>query len=178
MTRIYLVMATLDAAALLASFLLGFDQMGRAASPSDQSAVYVSWHFIVGLFTAVFTLLVHCLIFTYFLGTGRWTKEVCRAYSIPDHEGPKQTREFKRTAFPPSLFGMLAVIATAGTGGPAQTDPNSLLGMAHPVLAVLTLVINAWAFVVVYRTVALNAAVIDQVMAKVEQMRSAADSPA
>jgi len=177
MTRIFLTMAALNALALAASFLLGFDQMQRAGSAGAAAAagVTVSWHFIVGLFTAVYTLLVHCLIFTYFLGTGRWTKEVCRAYGIADQDGPKQTREFKRTAFPPALFGMLVVIAVAGTGGAAQTDPNSLLGMAHPVLAVLALVINAWAFVVEYRTVAANVLVMNGVMDRVAQLRSAGE---
>ena len=30
------------------------------------------------------TLLVHSIVFTYFLGTGKWVKEVVRVYGLPD----------------------------------------------------------------------------------------------
>ena len=49
---------------------------------------------------------VLCLIFIYFLGTGRWVKEVAIGYKIPDDPLPKLTRELKRKAFPAALFAM------------------------------------------------------------------------
>ena len=86
------------------------------------SSVYFL-HFLFGLFTGVGTLLTHCLIFTYFLGTGRWVKEVTLAYDLPDAPLHKRTRELKRATFPPALAAMLVTIATAAGGAGAQLRP-------------------------------------------------------
>lgn len=174
MKRIFLVMASLNALALAAAFGLGLphllDRINGVLPAPYQPSGTVSVHFLVGLFTAVFTLLVHCLIFTYFLGTGRWVKEVARAYRLPDEQLPRRTREFKRLVFPPALFSMLAVIGASATGAAAQLAvwPWWL----HFFAAVFTLVLNGWAFLVEYRMVAANADTLDQVMAEVERLRA------
>src|SRR5713226_2281106 len=103
MTRIFLTLASLNALGLLASFLLGVTSMLRDGVKNPSDPIY-QIHFLVGLFTAIATLLVHCIIFTSFLGTGRWVKEVGLAYSLPDANYPRTTRELKRTVFPPALF--------------------------------------------------------------------------
>jgi amino acid permease len=129
-------------------------------------------HMIAGIVSAVFALLVHCLIFTYFLGTGRWVKEVARAYHLPDDDMPKLTREFKRQVFPPALFAMLSVIAAVASGAGAQTAPEGFWGLAHPILSVLALAINGWAYVIEYRTVAANGRVQERIMDEVERRRN------
>ena len=76
-------------------------------------------HFLLGLFAVLVTLAVHCLIFIYFLGTGRWVKEVVLAYRLPDAPLPRLTRELKRRTFPLALLAMLVPIATAAAGAGA-----------------------------------------------------------
>jgi hypothetical protein len=65
---------------------------------------------------------------------------------------------------------MLIAIATAAAGQAVQ------MGLAswhlHATLAVLTLLVNGWAFVVEYRSVSRNAEVIDAVYAAVERIRA------
>src|ERR1700693_600070 len=112
MTRIFTTLATVNALALTATFV-------TAILSRWNGAVFLV-HFCLGLFTAVGTLLVHCLIFTYFLGTGRWVKEVTLAYQLPDEPWHKETRELKRRAFPVALAAMLITIATAAAGAGAQ----------------------------------------------------------
>jgi hypothetical protein len=179
MTRIFVTLATLNALALLASFGLGMvfmvERDAGVAAPSPNQPLGLTWfasHMVVGLFTAVLTLLVHCLIFTYFLGTGRWVKEVARAYALPDQLWPRETRELKRLAFPPALFAMLAGIAAVASGAGAQTASESWWGWAHPILAVVTLVLNGWAYVIEYRAVARNSRIMDEVMDEVTRRRS------
>ncbi len=180
MTRIFVTLATIHAIALLVTFGFGVEFMwereaGAIAPTADQPIRGgFAWHMVSGLIAAVFTLLVHCLIFTYFLGTGRWVKEVARAYQLPDEPLPKLTREFKRTAFPPALFAMLSVIVTVASGAGAQTASESWWSLSHPVLAVAALAINVWAYFVEYHTVAANSAVMDQVMLEVEARQQAA----
>ncbi len=179
MTRIFLTLATLNAVALGASFVLGVAYMPSSSSEelarTPEQLVAVNWHIVVGLFAAVFTLFVHCLIFTYFLGTGRWVKEVARAYDLPDADMPRATREFKREAFPPALFGMLSAIATAAAGGAAQTE--TWPWWIHAILAVVTLFLNARAFVIEYRAVSNNGQVMDRLLAEVIRRREAVGSP-
>src|SRR6266403_222942 len=109
MTRIFPVLATLNGLMLAVGYLLGVLSKLRDGvhNPSDQTFWY---HFLFGLSAAILTLLVHCLIFTYFLGTGRWVKEVKIAYDLPDEPWPKLTRELKRRTFPPALAAMLITI--------------------------------------------------------------------
>src|SRR5262245_19594669 len=166
MTRIFTTLAALDALALLVAYGVGWLRKGL----SDPQGLLYLTHFILGLAAALLTLLVHCLIFTYFLGTGRWVKEVGLAYDLPDAPLPKLTRELKRQAFPPALAAMLIAIATAAAGAGARMAdwPWPI----HATLATLTLLVNAWAFVVEYRTVSINAGVIEQVMREVERIRA------
>jgi len=178
MKRIFAVMAILNSLALLTSFGLGLvfmlERNAGATAPGAGQPLLGSfaWHMVVGLASAVFTLMLHCLIFTYFLGTGRWVKEVAAVYQLPDHQFPKQTREFKRVVFPPALFAMLGAIAAVATGAGAQTASESFWGLAHPIMAIVVLALNAWAYWVEYRIVSANARVIDQVMVEVERKQA------
>ncbi len=126
-------------------------------------------HFCLGLFAVLLTLAVHCLVFIYFLGTGRWVKEVALAYGLPDSPLPKLTRELKRWTFPVALTAMLVAIAAAAAGAAVQFRvwPWTL----HFSLALGTLLVNLWAFWIELRNVRLNAAVIDDVMREVERIR-------
>jgi hypothetical protein len=163
MARIFVILAGIDSLALAASF-----GVGTASRFADHSLFMA--HFTLGLFTALLTLLVHCLIFTYFLGTGRWVKEVGLAYDLPDAGLPRLTRELKRWTFPPALFGMLITIATVAAG--AGADRDGWPWQIHFTLALATLAINAWAFGVEYRNVRANARVLDEVMREVDRIRA------
>jgi hypothetical protein len=169
MTRIFLALASIDALGLAASFAVGLTSMMREGVRHPDDPTY-QIHFLLGLFTAIGTLLVHCIIFTYFLGTGRWVKEVTLAYALPDEPWHKLTRELKRWTFPPALCAMLVTIATAaaGTGVQLRVWP----WYVHLTLACATLVINGWAFLVEYGNVRTNAGVIEAVLQEVDRIRA------
>jgi hypothetical protein len=163
MTRIFTTLAAINALALLVTFGFG------CASAFVNHDLYLL-HFNLGLITAIGTLLVHCLIFTYFLGTGRWVKEVALAYAMPDRPWPRLTRELKRQTFPPALFAMLITIAAAAAGAGVQVGVWNWL--IHAGLALATLAVNFWAFGVEYRNVGVNAGAIEAVLAEVDRMRA------
>jgi hypothetical protein len=173
MKRTFTVLAALVTLALLASIGVGFWSF-FLTEPLAKNDVFII-HFFVGLCTAIGVLLVHCIIFTYFLGTGRWVKEVGLAYQLPDQDLPRQTRELKRATFPPALFAMLSVIATAAAGAGAQLQewPWQL----HASLGFLTLGVNLWAFRVEYRNVSVNADIIERVLDEVDRIRAARGLP-
>jgi hypothetical protein len=169
MTKTFSVLAALLTMAIVASIGVGFWSK-FTEEPVWKSTIFLV-HFNIGLGTALGILLVHCLIFMYFLGTGRWVKEVTIAYRMPDEPLHKTTRELKRKAFPPALFSMLIGIATAGAGAGAQQRLVGWHWSVHMTLAFLTLAINLWAFVIEYRCVRTNAWVLQAVLDEVDTIR-------
>ena len=86
MTRIFTTLAAADALALVAAFCVGWWSKLSHGAVDTGVSIYLL-HLLLGLFAGLTTLLVHCLIFTYFLGTGRWVKEVALAYAMPPTGG-------------------------------------------------------------------------------------------
>jgi hypothetical protein len=169
MTQILARLAAFDLLALLTTFVVGWVSFARGSRGNPDDPTYLI-HVYLGLIAAITTLAVHCLIFIYFLGTGRWVKEVALAYGLPDAPLPRLTRDLKRRTFPPALFAMLVPIAAsaAGAGVATQQWPWAY----HAGLAVLTLLVNAWAFRVEYRNVGINAGIIDEVLREVDRIRA------
>lgn len=165
MARLFRTLAILNLLALLLTFAVGaFSRFG-----ADRTGELYLTHFLLGLFTAIGTLLVHCLIFTYFLGTGRWVKEVGLAYRLADTNLPRRTRDLKRATFPPALFAMLVTIATAAAGAGARL--RDWPWYVHGALGLGTLLVNVWAYRVELRHLAENSRVLDAVMNEVEHIR-------
>src|SRR5438876_9473289 len=97
MTRTFAVLAVLTIAAMLATIGVGFWSFALERS-AFQNGIFII-HFYLGLSTAIGILLIHCLIFTYFLGTGRWVQEVGLAFDLPDDKWLRLTSEVKRATF-------------------------------------------------------------------------------
>jgi hypothetical protein len=171
MTRTFAILAAILAILLLSTFAVGW--WSFAIPMSDEAAKSDAFiiHFYLGLTTAIVGLMLHCLIFTYFLGTGRWVKEVGIAYKLKDADLPKTTRELKRVVFPAALYAMLICIITAAAGAGAQLQ--AWPWFVHATLAVLTLVINAWAFRVEFHCLSANARVLRAVLDEVDRIRLA-----
>jgi hypothetical protein len=170
MTHILARLAVVNAAALVAALLAGLWLSTGLGDP--RGGLDYPLHLILGLFAVIFNLGLHCLIFIYFLGTGRWVKEVALAYSLPDVPLPRQTRELKRKTFPPALLAMVVPIGTAAAGMAQLHRYGTWATVLHVSLAVASLAVNFWAFQIEYRNVASNGGIIDQVMQEVERIRA------
>jgi hypothetical protein len=174
MKQILAVLAPVTWLALLTTFGVGLASQATNGLRSADGSVYLL-HFTLALFSVLFTLGVHCLIFIYFLGTGRWVKEVALAYGIPDAPLPKLTRDLKRRTFPPALLAMLTPIAAAAAGAAVQWQDWHWT--IHFGLALATLAVNAWAFWIEYRNVTINVGIIDDVMHEVDRIRASYGLP-
>jgi hypothetical protein len=184
MKRIFVNLAVVDFVALLACFVWGmvFSPQGwrledgaiaanagltKVVGTENDSSYVV--HFALGLGSTIGNLGVHCLIFIYFLGTGRWVKEVALAYKLPDVPYPRLTRDLKRWTFPPALLAMSVTIVAAVSGEGARREWP---GWIHLALAVASLLVNLWAFRIEYRNVSTNGGVIDDVLREVDRIRA------
>ena len=169
MTHILVRLSAFNFLALVTTFAVGLVSFLRGSRANPDDSTYIL-HVYLGILSVTVNLGVHCLIFIYFLGTGRWVKEVALAYKIPDQPLPRLTRDLKRKTFPPALFAMLVPIAAAaaGTGAQLQEWPWPV----HAGLAAAGLLVNAWAFTIEYCNVRTNAGVLDEVLREVDRIRA------
>jgi hypothetical protein len=175
MSQILARLAAFNVLALLATFGVGLWSFLRNSLTDLDSPVF-PLHLYLGLFAVIVSNLgLHCLVFIYFLGTGRWVKEVAIAYQLPDAPLPKLTRDLKRRTFPVALLAMLVPIATAAAGAGQKT--MDWPWAVHLGLGLATLLVNLWANVIEVRNVRINTGIIDEVMREVERIRAAHGLP-
>jgi len=138
-------------------------------------------HMLLGSAAAMMTVLVCSISITYFIGTSRWCKEVCETYQIGGGLAERSTR-LKRSTFPWSLAGILAIIAVVGLG--AAADPSGAnwsqaawFVLPHYVGAMIGLVIVIASFWMQLSRIAENYGVIEEILAEVERIRAARELP-
>jgi len=174
MTRIFTTLATVNLVAFLAAFGTGVASILQQDVPRIDDSTYVV-HFVLGLGAVLLNLLVHCLIMTYFLGTGRLVKEVTLAYQLPDDRWARPTRDLKRSTTPKAILAMIfsTAVAAAGEGDRHNVWPWWI----HLILACAALLLNIWVFCVEYRSVTMNGRILDEVIGEVERIRAAHGLP-
>ena len=84
--RIFLTLAILANLTMLIAMVLGI-QVGdpmksHGLDPEVNSRL--GTHILIGLAALTSTTMVHALLFTYFMGTGRWLEETASAYSLSE----------------------------------------------------------------------------------------------
>jgi hypothetical protein len=170
MTRIFLVFVTLTGLALVAAVASGLASLwGGGLTDPNATDVFLS-HVLLGLLGSLAVLGTHCLVITYFLGTGRLIKEACLAYGFPDEVWPRQTRDIKRGNTPYAILAMLLTIATAAAGmGRYMREWPAWL---HAAGAALTVVFNGWVWWVEYRNLKKNIRILDEMFAEVDHVRA------
>jgi len=170
--QIFFVLAVTSNAGLVATFWLGW-RIGDAASLAETARQQVSSHFLFALGAIMLALLVHAIVLTYFMGTGRWIEETCEAYRF---EGSARTENIrlKYRVIPGMVSCMLLLIVTGAFG--AISDPASNMQMPaahliHLALAVLIVTANLLVSFYEYRLICRNSAVVDLVYREVQQVR-------
>src|ERR1700728_288735 len=117
MIRYFLVMAVTGTSLLVADFVLGFF---ATAEPHGPHAIARAIHLLFSLVTVLTLLGIHSIVYTYFIATGKWAKEVVEAYQLPDWIGP-QAKKNKRRAFRFIMGSMTAIAIAAWLGAAADT---------------------------------------------------------
>jgi hypothetical protein len=178
MTRIFLTLAICSTGTLLAAVWLGLE-VGDASVRATAVQSRVAVHFLTGVAAIVFAVLVHAVVVTYFMGTGRWLEETCNAYRL----GPAwQTgsKQLKWRLYPAMVTSLLLLIVTGASGGAA--DPASAVGFkgwgslsaaqVHLAVAGLALAINAAVNIAEYVALSRNGRLVNEVLQEVRRIRS------
>lgn len=141
-------------ASILSSLLLGTTiVLGYMGHPS---------HLIVSLAAAFVAISAHCLIFGIFTGAGKDTRELVQDLHLnPEFVG--QTKSFRKIAFPPALYAILMILVTAFLGGALSNLTGSYWSTFHGLIAWITFAYNLKTFILEYRCVRENAAILKRV---------------
>ena len=164
MSRIFLTLSLLSLALLVAALTIGLTMGDLYAKPEPSEATYVSAtrHRLTGGAAALGVVLVESLAFTYFIGTGRWCREVVETYRF-DRAPLIACNRIKRRTFPWLVLGMLAVVGVSALGAaadPATLRPNTqawanwhLLGACSGIVFIGWTYLLAWNNIVAYHAV-------------------------
>ena len=158
---------------MVAAFVLGL-MIEDATSPEPEALAQFRNHFLAGAAGLVFGALVHALVLTYFMGTGRWIEETSQAYRL-DASWRAENQKLKYRTVGGMVVCLVLLILTGAFG--AAADPASAVGFQgwfglsaatiHFIIAATTLcanaVVNFWEFVAIDRNGELVNSVLDQV---------------
>jgi hypothetical protein len=175
MTRILLTIATFSILLMLAALMAGFS-IGNLYErpPSEDTLHWATVHRLTGLAAALGVVFVECIVMTYFIGTSRWCKEVVETYQF-DPGIVAESNRLKQRTFPWALAGMLAVVGVISLG--AASDPPARFANPqawanwHLLGALAGVAFIAWTYFVAWNNIVANHAIIERLVAQVQQVR-------
>jgi hypothetical protein len=176
MTRIFPTLASLSLMLYGAAIALGLTVGDLYGKPVAEAAL--AWrtrHMLTGVAAALAVVFVESIVVTYFIGTGRWCKEVTETYRLPPGDLVESTR-LKRRTFPLALVGMLTVVGVGSLG--AASDPAAVFGAGaagwadwHLAAALAGFCVVAWTYYREWLTIAAQHGVINRIVAQVQRIR-------
>jgi MFS family permease len=168
-------LASLSLMLYAAAILLGLSIGDLYADPvAEATLAWRGRHMLTGLAAALAVVFVESIVVTYFIGTGRWCKEVTETYRLPPDDVAESAR-LKRRTFPLALVGMLTVVGVGSLG--AASDPGTFLPNTartadiHLVAALLGFCVVAWTYYRAWLNISAQQAVINRLVAHVQRIR-------
>ena len=166
MNRHFLVMAVTGGSLLVADFVIGLFATGDLHGPG---AVARGVHLLFSLATVVVLLGIHSIVYTYFIATGKWAKEVVAAYQLPDWINA-QAKKNKRRAFRFIMWSMTAIAVAAWLGAAADTRGSSY-ALWHLGFAALAVAFNLGSFVVEYAVIVAHVRLLTELKERADRLR-------
>jgi predicted MFS family arabinose efflux permease len=166
MIRYFLVMAVTGTSLLVANFVLGFF---ATAEPHGPHAIARAIHLLFSLVTVVTLLGIHSIVYTYFIATGKWAKEVVEAYQLPDWIST-QAKKNKRRAFR-FIMGSMTAIAIAAWLGAAADTRGSGYAIWHLGSAAFALAYNIGSFAVEYAVIVAHVRLLTELKDRADKLR-------
>ena len=177
MVRIFLPLSFVSTISLIVAMTLGLmidDPKIRTAAAQTG----VQYHFLAALAALVFATLVHAIVLTYFMGTGRWIEETSNAYRL-DPQMHASSTKLKYRTIPLMVLCFVMLVITGAFG--AAADPASPMqskgfggfsaGRLHLFVALVTVAVNVFVNWLEFRALEKNGEVVDQVLAEVRRIR-------
>jgi hypothetical protein len=168
MIRSFLVLAVTGTSLLLAAIVLG---ILASTEPRGPQAIWRGVHLLFSLLTVVTLLGIHSIVYTYFMATTKWAKEVVRVYQLPDWFVAHATRN-KRRSFRFIMGSMTTIAVAAWLGAAADTQGPEYAGW-HLIAAWFALAFNLGSFVVEYGGIVSHTRLLAELKNQADQLREA-----
>ena len=120
----------------------------------------VGLHMLWGLFTATLIILLQCLIFGFFIGSGKSIKRVVEENAL-SREWIQKTKDYKNRSYPMLMLAILVSLSAAVVGGGVST--GSVPVWIHQGLAWAALALNVYSLWVSYQVVVENVEAIHRI---------------
>ena len=127
-------------------------------------------HQALGVLTALYTCLTHCIVMMHFMGSGKGIKEAVQTHHLPNDPQTGYTRRSRRLHGRASAMATLAatlVMVAAWLGG--AKDVGMLKGTTHAWFACFAVAFNLYAFWVEYKVITANTAMIREINTKIAE---------
>lgn len=125
-------------------------------------------HFRMGILTALFSMLAHCIVFTYFLGTCRWVKETSAAYRL-GAAFTVTSAQCRRRAVLAVVASIALVVATIASGAGAHTRIWPV--WIHDIVPAGSYIFMAAAYAIEIAAIERHTVLTDEIMNAVEAVR-------
>ena len=127
-------------------------------------------HLLFSLATVVVLLGIHSIVYTYFIATGKWAKEVVTVYQLPDWFNA-QAKKNKRRAFRFIMWSMTAIAVAAWLGAAADTRGSVLCPLAPRHSRPLAVAFNLGSFVVEYAVIVAHVRLLTELKDRADRLR-------
>lgn len=131
-------------------------------------------HMMFGVAAALVAVLVNSICITYFVGTGRWIREVVEAYQFPQ-SWVEESSVIKRRAFPWAMGGMLTAVGIIALGAAAHPgtirEGTAAWVTPHLIGAIVGTMFIALAYYMQAGRIAENYALIQRITDQVHEVR-------
>jgi hypothetical protein len=117
-----------------------------------------------GFFMAILVVLLQCLIFGFFIGSGKSIKRVVEEKGL-DQTWIQKTKDYKNRCYPMLMLAIVVSVAAAVVGGGVST--GSIPVWVHQGLTWAALLLNIYSLWISYQVVKENVEAIHQINAQV-----------
>lgn len=130
--------------------------------------IQTSQHMLLGFFVTTMLILLQCLIFGFFIGSGKSIKQKAQEFGL----GPdwiQKTKDYKNKSYPALMLAIVVMAAAAILGGGIGT--GSVPIWLHQTFIWLALVLNVRSLWISYKTIVENVEAIHRMNAEIETLR-------
>jgi hypothetical protein len=117
-------------------------------------------HMLWGFFMTILIVLLQCLIFGFFIGSGKSIKRVVEEQGLSP-EWVQRTKDYKNQAYPALMLAILAAAAAGIVGGGVVVKAVPLF--VHEALVWVSLALNARSLLISYRVISRNVEAIHRI---------------
>lgn len=161
-----LKMPTVFASVSITILLFYVATLGMAYTPLFSMGA----HILLGLFTATLIILLQCLIFGFFIGSGKSMKQKVQEYGL-SQDWIQKTKDYKNRSYPALMLAILVSAAAAILGGGVSSGAMPV-GFHHA-LVWAALLLNVRSLWISYKVVVENVNAIHRLNGEIQALKEA-----